>query len=110
MVEVGGFEAQKPLALHPEAASLPELAPAFRTRRVPDDRDDDDVPGITPRRRAVPGAWSWTRLHSQSLPLCVAFLILGRARTTARAERRAPNAAECVRPGAPSGSLREVLK
>ena len=51
MIEVRAREAKGPFPFHAQEAALPELASAFRTRGIPEDRKDDDVrPGLTAAR------------------------------------------------------------
>ncbi len=47
MVQISAREAEGPFPFHSKKASLSEFAPAFRTRRITEDPEDDDVAAIT---------------------------------------------------------------
>ena len=47
VIEIGACEAEGPFPFHSEKAPLRELASAFRTGRITNDPEDDDVAGIS---------------------------------------------------------------
>jgi len=72
MVEVGACEAEGSFPLHSKKASLPEFNPAFRTCRIADDPEDDNVTRI--RTELTAARWTCVRCRFHIRPICDCLL------------------------------------